>query len=110
MVQCLCDIRQRAQPADLPAGEIRRPRREHDGWGTKTVKLWSRRCHLVGAERATQPIEAAKHSIGPHHGPAYRLQAYHFCQDLDLWRRRLVEIELAWCMCHGYGRIDPGPV
>lgn len=49
--------------------------------------------HLVGAERAAQLIEAAKRSIGQHHGPAYRLQARHICQDLDLWRRRLVEIE-----------------
>ncbi len=49
--------------------------------------------HLVGAERATQLIEAAKRSIGQHHGPAYRLQAHHICQNLDLWRRRLVEIE-----------------
>jgi len=49
--------------------------------------------HLVGAERATQLIEAAKRSIGQHHGPAYRLQARHMCQDLDMWRRRLVDIE-----------------
>ncbi len=49
--------------------------------------------HLVGAERATQLIEAAKRSIGQHHGPAYQLQARHICQDLDIWRRRLVEIE-----------------
>jgi len=49
--------------------------------------------HLVGAERAAQLIEAAKRSIGQHHGPAYRLQARHICQDLDMWRRRLVEIE-----------------
>ena len=49
--------------------------------------------HLVGAERATQLIEAAKRSIGQHHGPAYRLQARHTCQDLDMWRRRLVDIE-----------------
>lgn len=49
--------------------------------------------HLVGAELATQLIEAAKRSIGQHHGPAYALQARHICQDLDLWRRRLAEIE-----------------
>ena len=36
--------------------------------------------HLVGTERATQLIEAAKRSIGQHHGPAYRLQARHICQ------------------------------
>ena len=49
--------------------------------------------HLVGTERATQLIEAAKRSIGQHHGPAYRLQARHICQDLNTWRRRLTEIE-----------------
>ncbi len=49
--------------------------------------------HLVGAERTTQLIEAAKRSIGQHHGPAYRLQARHICQDLDIWRRRLADIE-----------------
>ena len=49
--------------------------------------------HLVRAERAMQLIEAAKRSIGQHHGPAYRLQARHICQDLDMWRRRLVDIE-----------------
>jgi transposase len=49
--------------------------------------------HLVGAELAEQLVEAAKRSIGQHHGPAYTLQARHICQDLDLWRRRLAEIE-----------------
>ena len=49
--------------------------------------------HRVGTERATQLIEAAKRSVGQHHGPAYRLQAHHICQDLDLWRRRLADIE-----------------
>ncbi|WP_372624640.1 IS110 family transposase [Falsiroseomonas sp.] len=49
--------------------------------------------HLLGPELATQLVEAAKRSIGQHHGPAYALQARHICQDLDLWRRRLAEIE-----------------
>jgi len=49
--------------------------------------------HLVGAKRATQLIEAAKRYIGQRHGPAYRLQARHICQDLDIWRRRLADIE-----------------
>jgi transposase len=49
--------------------------------------------HLVGNELASQLVDAAKRSIGQHHGPAYTLQARHICQDLDLWRRRLVEIE-----------------
>ena len=48
---------------------------------------------LAGAERATQLIEAAKRSVGQHHGPACRLQARHICQDLGVWRKRLVDIE-----------------
>ncbi len=49
--------------------------------------------HHVGAELAEQLVEAARRSIGQHHGPAYDLQARHICQDLDLWRRRLAEID-----------------
>jgi transposase len=49
--------------------------------------------HFVGDELAAQLIEAAKRSVGQHHGPAYQLQARHICQDLDLWRRRLADIE-----------------
>jgi transposase len=49
--------------------------------------------HRVGPELATQLVEAARRSIGQHHGPAYALQARHICQDLDLWRRRLADIE-----------------
>jgi transposase len=49
--------------------------------------------HLIGQELAEQLIEAAKRSVGQHHGPAYALQARHICQDLDLWRRRLADIE-----------------
>lgn len=49
--------------------------------------------HFVGAELTAQLVEAAKRSIGQHHGPAYKLQARHICQDLDLWRKRLAEIE-----------------
>lgn len=49
--------------------------------------------HLVGAELAGQLVEAAKRSVGQHHGPVYALQARHLCQDLDLWRRRLGEID-----------------
>ena len=49
--------------------------------------------HLVGPDLAEQLVAAAKRSIGQHHGPAYTLQARHICQDLDLWRRRLADIE-----------------
>lgn len=49
--------------------------------------------HFVGPELAQSQVEAAKRSIGQHHGPAYTLQARHICQDLDTWRKRLAEIE-----------------
>ena len=49
--------------------------------------------HFVGPELAEQLVAAAKRSVGQHHGPVYALQARHLCQDLDLWRRRLAEIE-----------------
>jgi len=49
--------------------------------------------HKVGLDRATQLVEAAKRSVGQHHGPVYEMQARHICQDLDLWRRRLKQIE-----------------
>jgi transposase len=49
--------------------------------------------HFVGTELAGQLVEAAGRSIGQHHGPVYKLQAQHICQDIDLWRRRLATIE-----------------
>ena len=49
--------------------------------------------HFVGLELATTLIEAAKHSVGAHHGYAYRLQVKHACQDLDLLRQRLRDID-----------------
>ena len=49
--------------------------------------------HRVGEELAARLVEAAKRSVGQHHGPVYDLQARHICQDLDLWRRRLKELE-----------------
>ena len=49
--------------------------------------------HFVGAELAQSLVGAAKRSVGQHHGPAYALQARHICQDLDIWRKRLAEIE-----------------
>ena len=49
--------------------------------------------HLIGDELASQLVDAAKRSIGQHHGPAYTLQSRHIYQDLGLRRWRLVEIE-----------------
>ena len=49
--------------------------------------------HFVGLELATSLIEAAKRSVGAHHGYAYRLQVKHACQDLDVLRQRLRELD-----------------
>ena len=49
--------------------------------------------HFVGPDLAEQLVEAAKTSVGQHHGPAYKLQAVHICQDLDLWRKPLADVE-----------------
>lgn len=49
--------------------------------------------HLVGEELAGALLEAAKVSVGQHHGNAYRIQVRHTCEDLDLWRRRLRDLD-----------------
>lgn len=45
--------------------------------------------HFVGRELARQLLEAAKLSVGAHHGAPYRLQVKYFCQDIDTLRERL---------------------
>lgn len=49
--------------------------------------------HKVGPELATALVEAARGSVGQHHGPAYRVQVRYACEDLDLLRRRLRELD-----------------
>jgi len=49
--------------------------------------------YVVGRELARTLIEAARDSVGRHHGHAYRLQVEHCCEDMDVLRRRLREIE-----------------
>ncbi len=49
--------------------------------------------HKVGLELATALIEAACHSVGAHHGDAYRVQIRYANQDIDLLRSRLREID-----------------
>jgi transposase len=49
--------------------------------------------HKVGEELAKGLVEAAKTSVGRHHGPAYRVQVRCACEDLDLLRRRLRAID-----------------
>jgi transposase len=49
--------------------------------------------HKVGDELAKGLVEAAKASVGRHHGPAYRVQIRCACEDLDVLRRRLRELD-----------------
>ncbi len=49
--------------------------------------------HKVGDELAKGLVEAAKASVGQHHGPAYRVQIRCACEDLDVLRRRLRELD-----------------
>lgn len=49
--------------------------------------------HAVGPERAKALIQAARNTVGAHQGEACRAQVRHICQDLDLWRQRLAEID-----------------
>ena len=49
--------------------------------------------HKVGADLATALLEAAHRSVGQHHGAAYRVQVRYACEDLDLLRRRLRDLD-----------------
>lgn len=49
--------------------------------------------HKVGGELAGQLVEAAKISVGRHHGDAYRVQVTYACEDIGVARRRLRELE-----------------
>jgi transposase len=49
--------------------------------------------HPVGLDLARALIDAARRSVGQHHGAAYRIQVRYACQDLDLLRRRLRELD-----------------
>lgn len=49
--------------------------------------------HQVGAELASALIEAARRSVGQHHAEPYRLQVRYACEDLDILRRRLRQLD-----------------
>lgn len=49
--------------------------------------------HKVGEDLATALQQAAERSVGRHHGEAYRIQVRYTCEDLDLLRRRLRDLE-----------------
>ncbi len=62
-----------------------------------SLKRLSKLCydgrHRVGDELAKALLDAAKGSVGAHHGQAYRVQVRYACEDLDLLRRRLRDID-----------------
>jgi transposase len=49
--------------------------------------------HRVGDELASALIAAAKASVGSHHGYAYQVQVRHTCEDMDLLRGRIRDLE-----------------
>jgi transposase len=49
--------------------------------------------HKVGDDLAAALIAAAAGSVGRHHGEAYRIQVRYTCEDLDVLRRRLRDLE-----------------
>lgn len=49
--------------------------------------------HQVGAQLAGALIEAAQRSVGRHHAAAYRVQVRYACEDLDILRRRLRQLD-----------------
>ena len=49
--------------------------------------------HFVGLELANQLIQAAGVSVGRHHGEAYRVQVKYFCQDIEVFRLRIRELD-----------------
>src|SRR5215510_5730196 len=49
--------------------------------------------HKVGEDLAAALIAAAAGSVGRHHGEAYRIQVRYTCEDLDVLRRRLRDLE-----------------
>lgn len=59
----------------------------------RVAKLVYDGVHKVGPDLATALIEAAKVSVGHHHGQAYRVQVRHTCQDLGILRQRIKELD-----------------
>jgi transposase len=49
--------------------------------------------HHVGLDLARTLIDAARRSVGQHHSATYRLQIRYACDDLDLLRRRLRDLD-----------------
>jgi transposase len=60
---------------------------------TRVARLVYDGRHRVGKELATQLVEAARRSVGAHHGAAYQVQVRYLCEDLDVLRQRLRDVD-----------------
>jgi transposase len=49
--------------------------------------------HKVGTELAVQLVDAAKKSVGAHHGEPYRMQVIYACEDIDVLRKRIRSLD-----------------
>jgi transposase len=49
--------------------------------------------HRVGDTLAKALIAAAKVSVGRHHGDVYRVQVRYFCEDIDVLRERIKQLD-----------------
>jgi transposase len=58
-----------------------------------TLQYGDNRKHAVGEKLARTLVEAAKTSVGRHHGEAYRIQVLYVCDGLDLARRYLDDLD-----------------
>ena len=64
---------------------------------TVSIRKLARLCydgsHHVGEALARDLIEAAKQSVGAHHGEPYQLEVRYACEDINVLRRRLRSLE-----------------
>lgn len=60
---------------------------------TRVSKLVYDGRHRVGPKLARQLLDAARISVGAHHGPVYRVQVKYLCEDLETLRARLRELD-----------------
>lgn len=49
--------------------------------------------HIVGDAVAKALVDAAAVSVGRHHGVAYQIQVRHACEDMDVLRRRIRDLD-----------------
>jgi transposase len=81
--------------SDLAIGILRRYPTARAFDEVPAGELANLRCgrYAVGRKLAGEILDAAKRSVGAHHGRAYRLQAEHACEDIETLKRRLAHVE-----------------